>query len=376
MVPHLFGVIGSDRCVTMAEAESAAEGHPLTATAWDIYDRHFRCFTGATIDPQFHYLSHPATRTGAVRVDADETVMIVDAGPSLLDQIDVLFGVSEHVRIFASLRGAKVLLGRGIVPDLVLLDHRAALDAQVLARCPLVAAGWRTPPALASSVAPAALFVPSAQPAWGLWAAMAAALAVDAGASTVALLGVDAGTAAAPDPLEAPLQALLELLARLVSAATFDCGVGGAITRGWTPMRLHDIGGARVGTRLETDVYLAPHREQRLRDARAALAELAPLVDRATALETLALRARSHRGRWTHALEAGIDEIMDWHRDSRIRVLLQESIGAAFLPRLWRIGIARGLGARLWRPLLLATHELTAQARALSSHVAEEEAAA
>ena len=387
MVPEILRVIGSDRCLTAADAESASEAHPLTAIVWDVYATHFRCFTGATLDPQFHYLSHPATRTGAVRVDADETVVVVGTGPSLQSQIDALARARDHLRIFTSPRGAEALLGHGIVPDLVLIEHQTALDAHhsarhlgdcgvpVLARCPLVAADWRTPPALVSSAAPAALFVPSRLPTWGLWPATAAALAVDAGASKVALLGIDLGTATVPDPAHAPLKAVLELLAQLVSAATFDCGAGGVPKRGWAPSLLEEIGGVRVWGPPETEVYLAPHRTQRLRDARAALTELAPILERAATLETLALKARSHRGRWTPALEAGVDETMRWRHDPRVRTLLQESLGVSFLPRLWRIGIDHAIGAALWRPLLLAMHELMAQADALSSEAAAEQAA-
>ncbi|MBI2188337.1 MAG: DUF115 domain-containing protein [Acidobacteria bacterium] len=387
MVPEIFRVIGSDRCLTAAEAASAAEAHPLTATAWDVYAQLFRCFTGSTLDPQFHYLSHPATRTGAVRLNADEAVVIVGTGPSLPSQIDALVRARDHLRLFTSLRGAEALLGHGIVPDLVLIEHRTALDAHdsarqladcsepVLARCPLVAADWRTPPALLASVAPAALFVPSRLPTWGLWPATAAALAVDAGASAVALLGIDLGTPTAPDPAHAPLKAVLELLAQLVPAATYDCGAGGVPKRGWAQMQLEEIAGARVWARLETEMYLAPHRAQRLRNARAARAELVPILERAASLETLALKARALRGRWAPALEAGIDEIMSWRDDARVRILLQESLGVSFLPRFWRIGIAPSVGAALWRPLLLATHEMMAQAGALSSELAAEQAA-
>jgi hypothetical protein len=66
---------------------------------------------------------------------------------------------------------------------------------------------------------------------------------------------------------------------------------------------------------------------------------------------------------------------MGWRQDPRVRVLLQECLGVSFLPRFWRIGINRSLGEALWRPLLLATHELTAQADALTSTVAAERAA-
>jgi len=386
MIPDVFRVIGSDRCLTAADAEAAGGAHPLTASLWEVYAQHFRCFTGATLDPQFQYLAHPATKTGVVRVRAGEVVLVVGTGPSLHAHIDALVRVRDHLRIVTSPRGAAALASHGIVPDLVLVEHQSAIHAHhtartfgdrglsVLARCPLVAADWRTPSALLSSVAPTDLFVPSRLPTWGLWPATAVAVALDAGASAVALLGIDFDLPTAPDPAHAPLRAVLELLAQLAAAPTFDCGAG-TFERGWAAARLDEIGGARVWGRLDTEVHPAPRQSQRLREARGALAELGPILERAAALEAFALKARSHRGRWTPALEAGVEEIMRWREDRRVRVLLQESLGVSFLPRLWRIGIARSVGGALWRPLLLATHELIGQARALSWQSAEERAA-
>lgn len=388
MVPELFRVIGSDRCLTAAEADRAAEPHPLTASAWHVYGTYFRCFTGSTLDPQYHRLTHPATRTGGLRVNADETVLVVGTGPSLPAQIETLKGMRDRVRIFTSPRGAEVLLGHGIVPDLVLVEHQTALDAHhsarhlsdvrdpVLGKCPLVAADWRTPRALVAGVGPWSLFVPSSLPTWGLWPATAAAMAINAGASRVALLGIDLGTSEEPDPAHAPLRALLELLAFLVPVTTFDCGAGSAPKRGWPETTLQEAAGAHVHTPLETQLYLAPNIEQRLREARAGLAELTPVVQRAARLRALALEARSSRRvTWTPSLEAGIEEVLSWRQDPRVRVLLQECLGVSFLPRFWRLGIDLSLGAALWRPLLLATHELTAQADALSTTVAAERAA-
>ena len=67
--------------------------------------------------------------------------------------------------------------------------------------------------------------------------------------------------------------------------------------------------------------------------------------------------------------------MMAWRDDTRARVLLQECLGVAFLPRLWRIGVDGSLGAALWRPVMLATHELVKQAHALASVTAMAKAA-
>jgi hypothetical protein len=388
MVPELFGVIGSDRCLTPADAERDAVRHPLTDAAWNVYQKHFRCFTGASLDPQFHRLHHPATRTGGITMPSDETVIVVGTGPSLTAQLDALKRNRAGLRLFTSPRGAEVLLARGIVPDLVLIEHQTALDAHhsarhlgdgrdpVLGKCPLVAADWRTPRAQLTGVGPWSLFVPSALPTWGLWPATAAALAVNAGVARIGLLGIDLGTADSPDPAHAPLRAVLELLARLVSASTFDCGAGSARKEGWTSAAVHQVTGAAVQGPIETNFYLAPDRQQRHRQAREALAELAPVIQRASRLRSLALQARSRPHHTLgSSLEAGVTEVIGWRQDPRVRALIQEALGASFLPRFWRIGIDLSLGDALWRPLLLATHELTAQADALSSAVAAARAA-
>ena len=388
MLPELVRVIGSDRCLSPEDLQRAAAAHPLASAAWDVYRTQFNGFTGSTLDPQFHRLQHPATRTGTLQVDQDETVFVVGTGPSLLPQIETLKQMRGYLRIFTSPRGAEVLMGHGIVPDLVLIEHQTAIDAHhsarhlgdarepVLGKCPLVAADWRTPRGLVTSVGAWSLFVPSSLPTWGLWPATAVAMALEAGAPRVALLGVDLGTADAPDPAHAPLRSLLELLAFLGSSATFDCGSGGARKHGWLEARIQRMEGARVHAPLETQLYLAPTIEQRVRDARAGLQELAPVVQRAARLRALAIQARgSRRATWRPSLEAGVEEIMGWRQDPRVRVLLQECLGVSFLPRFWRIGIDASLGDALWRPLLLATHELTAQADALATAVAAERAA-
>ena len=389
MLPDLFRVIGSDRCLTPADVDRADEPHPLVAPAWEVYRTHFGGFTGSTLDPQFHRLQHPATRTGTLKINPDETVLVVGTGPSLLAQVETLTRERGCLRIFTSPRGADVLLAQGIIPDLVLIEHQTAIDAHhsarhlgdtrvlnALGQCPLVAADWRTPRALLAGVGAGSLFVPSSLPTWGLWPATAVAMALAGGASRVALLGIDLGTAGVPDPAHAPLRAVLELLAQLGSSATFDCGEGGAKKRGWVAATIAELSGAYVHTPIATELYLAPGIDQRMRDARAGLAELAPVLQRAARLRTLAIEARaSKRATWTPSLQAGIDEVMGWRQDPRVRLLLQECLGVAFLPRFWRIGVDTSLGEALWRPLLLATHELTSQAQALSTCAATERAA-
>jgi hypothetical protein len=375
-LPRFFHLIGSDRFLTPAEIEHAVGPHPLLSSAWDVYRHQFATFTGATLDPLFHRLPHPARRTGSLHLDPGTTVVVAGIGPSLRPNLTALQRIRGQVQIFTSLRGAEVLLPHGIVPDLVVVEHQTALDAhhsarhladrpdEVLGACPLIAADWRTPAALLRGVSNDALFVPEPLPTWGLWPATAAALAVEAGASRVALLGVDLGTAAEPDPAHQPLAALLASIARLAPVITLDCGAGGATKRGWLKASIEDAAGA-AGRGCQLHTYQATSIQQRFEEARANLERHHDIVERARGLLALAGDVRGgNLARIAH-LEAGTTEIMAWKDDTRIRVFAQECLGLSFLPRLWRSGIDPSLGHALWRPLMLATHEFVRQADAL-----------
>jgi hypothetical protein len=382
MLPHFFHLISSDRYLTAVDVEQAAEVHPLTGSAWEVYDTHFHGFTGATIDPLFHRLAHPATRFGALRLDAGTAVVVVGNGPSLHTQIEALERLQGRVRIFTSPRGAETLLGYGLVPDLVVIEHQTALDAHhsarhlgdcahpVLAACPLVAADWRTPAALLAGVRDGSLFVPSPLPTWGLWPATAVAMAIEAGAARVALLGIDLGTEGQPDPAHAPLAGVLGLLARISTIVALDCSVGGAPKRGWLKASVAEAAGLTVRGTCETTLHQAPSASDRLAVATLELRELAPLVDRARALLAMATAARAGRPADAPALEAGVTEMLSWRDDPRTRLLVQECLGASFVPRLWRIGVDLSLGPALWRPLMLGLHELVGQVDALSVRIA------
>ena len=381
MLPHFFHLVGSDRYLTAREVERAAEVHPLTASAWEIYAAQFDGFTGATIDPLFHRLAHPARRSGALRLDAATAVVVVGNGPSLHAQIDALTALQGRVRIFTSPRGAEALLGYGVVPDLVVIEHQTALDAHhsarhlgdcaraVLASCPLVAADWRTPAALLEGIPAEALFVPSPLPSWGLWPATAVAMAIEAGAGRVALLGVDLGTEERPDPVHAPLAALLGLLARISTVVALDCGAGGAPKRGWLKASVAEAAGAAVRGICETTLYQAPSAGERVAAADGELRVLAPLVERARELLAVATAARDGIGSAQSSLEDAATEMLAWREDPGMRLLVQECLGASFVPRLWRIGVDLSLGHALWRPLVLGTHELVRQADALAAEI-------
>ena len=378
MLPRFFHLVGSDRHLTAASVEHAVGPHPLIPAAWDVYKGQFQEFTGASLDPLFHRLTHPATRCGWLRLDLGTSVVIAGTGPSLRPNIAALKRLHGHVRIFTSPRGAEALLPHGIVPDLVFIEHQTALDAhhsarhlgdstqETLAACPLIAADWRTPAALLRGIAADALFVPEPLPTWGLWIATLVAMAIDAGASRVALVGVDLGTAETPDPVHLPLAALLALLARLSPVVALDCGAGGATKRGWLKASIDEAAGKPVTGSCDLQLHPVPPFAQRFAEAREALERMAPVVDRARALLALASEVRGGNSAAAAALPAAAAEITAWREDAGIRLFAQECLGLGFLPRLWRIGIDPSLGDALWRPLMLATHEMARQADALA----------
>ena len=386
MLPRFFELIGSDRFLTPAEVQHATEPHPLLSAAWDIYRQQFGAFTGAAIDPLFHRLSHPATRCGVVGLGNGTSVVIVGTGPSLEPNLDALKRLKGRVRIFTSPRGAEALLPHGIVPDLVLVEHQTALDThhsarhladavrEVLPACPLIAADWRTSAALLRGVSPDVLFVPEPLPTWGLWPATAAAMAIDAGASRIALLGIDLGTATRPDPAQAPLTALLGLLARLAPIVALDCGAG-APKRGWVRVSLAEAAGEPVAGICDVHAVAAPRKAVRADQGRAALAAHAAVVDEARHLMEFAGLARSGKRVPAALLRAGAAALMDWRNDAGVRRFAQETLGLSFLPRLWRVQIDLSLGDALWRPVMLATHELVRQAEALDAATQIERAA-
>jgi hypothetical protein len=378
MLPHFFRLIGSDRFLTMAHAEQALEPHPLLPVAWATYREHFQEFTGAALDPLFHRLTHPAPRVATLELETDAPVMVVGTGPSLRPNIAGLKRLRGRVRIVTSPRGAEALLPHGIVPDVVLVEHQTALDAHhsarhlgdcaqnVLTSCPLVAADWRTPSVLLAGVPDQSLFVPAPLPTWGLWPATAVALAVDAGVARIALLGVDLGSTDSPDPAHAPLAAVLALLARLAPIAALDCGAGGATKRGWVKASIDEAAGTVVTGRCGLRAGVAPSMDERRGDALARLDRHANIVERARALLASAAAAADGSPVAVSRLEEGALEMMAWRDDADVCVFAQEGLGLSFLPRLWRLGLDASLGPSLWRPLMLATHELVRQAEALA----------
>lgn len=386
MLPPHLPAIGSDRFLCEEELADAVPAHPALASAWQLYQDAFDGYCETRLDAQWHRLTHPARWTGRVTVEPAASVVVFGTGPSAHQALPALAAVRDHVVVITSPRGAELLARHQLAADLVLVEHQTALDAHHSARSVAdgvgrlaatsawVAADWRTPAALLAGVPSDRLFVPEPLPTWGLWPATAVMLALDGGASRVALLGVDLGSPDRLDPTYAALARLLTLIARASGVMTADCGAHGATKRGWdrTALEAFVSGSARAGA-LDVRRRPAPTIAARRSEARHALDRLSRVVVRSHAALRLALAARdghAHVGE----LETVASELMAWRDDRSTRVLVQGSLGVSFLPRLWRLGLDDRLGPHLWRPLALAAHELVAQADRLDAHCREQAA--
>lgn len=139
-----------------------------------------------------------------------------------------------------------------------------------------------------------------------------------------------------------------------------DCGVGGAPKPGWTAASVGACAADRPRARLMVRREPAPSCARRHAAAVEAAHRLSPCIARARHMLRAALAARA--GRPVPELAAAAAELLSWGDDPQRRIDLQQSMGLTFLPRLWRTGIALTLGAAIWRPVMLATHELAGQA--------------
>jgi len=377
MLPAFFQAIGTDRYLSSEELRAAVGEHPQTWNGWSLYRTSFDGFCETRLDPQCHRLEHPARTAGQLESMRGEPVIVFGTGPSAFAALTTLARMRDRIRIFTSPRGAEVLAAHGLVPDLVIVEHRTALDAHHSARHlrdsrvdplrlgPLVAAEWRTPRALIAGVPPDRLLVPDPLPTWGLWPATAVALAGQAGAARIGLLGIDLGTVLQPDPAFVPLARLLGLLSDLVAADTLDCGAAGSRKHGWTVESLGVMAAAGPLGRLKVHRMPAPSIDERISAMREMLGHVSPIVERTRDILALGLRARG--GGTVKGLETMASEMLSWSADVEVRISLQEGLGLSFLPRLWRTGVDLSLGRSLWRPVVLAAHELVGQAQRLDA---------
>ena len=374
----LLARIGRDHAIDQDElVPLAAAGRAALPRMWAAYERHWRGFCGSRIDPQFCHLDHPAQLTGSVRAANGAPVVVVGTGPSLTPLLPDLRRLRSGLYVFTSPRGADALAVAGIVPDLVLVEHQTALDAQFSVRdqshrrsqaiAPLVAADARTPAALLQGVPADRLFVPDPLPTWGLWPATAVCLGLLSGARSVALLGIDLGSRDRPDPLQAPLRDLLGLLALHTTAACVDVGGGGAAKPHWRGATLDALATGGAVPPLQLEARARPSAAARHAHTLAAWQRTASLAAEASATLDAACHVRdgdtSSRGR--ARLMDGFNRLLSAGAAVGARIDVQDALGASFLPRFWRTAPDPAIGAQLWRPAALASHEVVHQHRAL-----------
>jgi len=373
-VLEVFERIGRDHALASDALPDALHDTAALPRLWALYEKHWRRFCGARLDPQFSRLTHPARLSGAVLAPDHAPIVVVGTGPSLRLAMPVLRQVRDAVHLFTSPRGADALAEAGLTPDLVVVEHQTALDAHfsardlshrqsdALSRVPFVAADARTPAALLSGLDLDRLFVPDPLPTWGLWPATSVALALAAGARSVALLGIDLGTADRPDPSQVPLQSLLEMLAAHAGVPCLDTSDGGAAKKHWVPTPLALLAGP---TRQPLALQSRPWTSAAVRYAAASAAwqRTLPIVEDAAGTVSAACAVREGDGsaNMRSKLQGGFEALMAAGQSPSTRQDLQDGLGISFLPRYWRRAPDLWIGARLWRPAALAAHELLHQ---------------
>jgi Glycosyl transferase family 2 len=365
----LYRAIGDDRYVTPGELppESGDTGRAL----WEVYDRHFGRFTGAGLDPGFTRFVRTDVPFGLPRFPAGSPVVVAGGGPGLDAAAADLRAVRGRVLVVTDPAGAAALQRHALTADLVLVERQpGGREDAPLSESPLL--GSRAALLIEPS-APLAAFERSAGirrlardlPSWGVWPATAVAVALRGGATRLITLGLD-GTADGDE--RARTDALLSALA-VHSAA--DClevtpqqGRAGWWPASWpnvvpidapgsAALSWHDLGGTSL-LRAEAE-----------RD----LLFLAPLLPHAREALALARRARGGEAVSSRDLCRAIEMLLVWGADPSIRWALQRALGLTFLPRLWRTGVSMASPQRLWRPLVLALHELVEQADRFESRL-------
>jgi hypothetical protein len=364
----LYRAIGDDRYVTPGELppEAGDTGRAL----WEVYDRHFGRFTGAGLDPGFTRFVRGDVPFGQPSFPPRTPVFVAGPGPGLAAAADELRAVRGRVLVLSCPAGAAALQRLGLAADLVVLEREPAGRPEPAAT-DLVALGPRT----ALLVDPSAALAPFERtagtrrlardlPSWGLWPATVAAVALRGGATRLVTVGLDGADA----DERARTDALLSALAGHGEAECFE--VGSQVTRaGWWPtswpnvvpadapataaLSWHDVGGPGL-LRAEAE-----------RD----LLFLAPLLPHAREALALARRARAGEAIPGRDLTRAVEMLLVWGADPSIRWALQRALGLTFLPRLWRTGVSMAAAERLWRPLVLALHEMVEQADRFESRL-------
>jgi hypothetical protein len=361
----LYVAMGGDRYV--AHSEAALEATPHGRRVWEVYDRHFGRFTGASLDPLFRRLRHGDRRLSLPRFDAGSAVLVVGDGVLDAARLRVLVQRRDRLIIATTASGEASLRDHGVHADLVLIEPQADDPAS-----PSVSLDPRTA-YLVSRSAPIpagaavdAVHIAPALPTWGLAPATLVALALEGGAAAVVVTGLASAPGSVATPTEGPdaaLRALLDLLALHAPGclALFDdeplsrsSAPASGWARGWTSEDLALAAPARL-TWIDRGTTASL-----VEEARADLARVAPIVRDAGRALDAALSVRDGRAPDRSVLRA-VETVLAWGADPCLRWSLQQGLGLGFLPRLWRSGISMDPATRQWRPVVLALQELIEQ---------------
>jgi hypothetical protein len=365
----LYRAIGDDRYVTPGELppESGDAGRAL----WEVYDRHFGRFTGAGLDPAFARFVRADVPFGQPRFSPGWPVIVAGGGPGLDAAAADLRAVRPRVLVVSDPAGAAELERHGLTPDLVLVERGPGGRNDVpCGETPLL--GSRAALLIEPS-APLAAFERGAGvrrlardlPSWGVWPATAVAVALRGGATRLVTVGLG-GTVDADE--RARTDALLSALALHCSAECLEVAPPSG-RAGWWPVSWPNVvpvdapGSAALTWQDAGDTTLL--RAEAERD----LLFLAPLLPHAREALTLARRARAGEAVSSRDLCRAIEMLLVWGADPSIRWALHRALGLTFLPRLWRTGVSMAAPQRLWRPLVLALHELLEQADRFESRL-------
>jgi hypothetical protein len=352
----LYTAVGRDRYVVHSEA--GLDSTPHGRRIWDVYDRHFGRFTGVGLDPQFTRLRHAGRRFSLPRFEAGVRVMAVGCATLDPELGAALAAERDGVVVMATPAGAVALASCRLHADIVVVEphddgarwDEGPLDPRTT---------WLVDRAIDTSAVTTGVpvRVAPALPSWGSPLATVVALALDAGATAVGIVGASG---------ETPLRALLDLLAVQAPGRLALVDQRGPAelspAAGWTRWAAGD-----EHTPAPTVIWDDHGSGARLIDeARADLALLTPLLPDARAALDAALAARDGQAS-SRAVLRGVEMLLAWGADPCVRWSVQHGLGLAFLPRLWRSGISLDPSTRPWRPLVLGLHELIDQTARLSA---------
>jgi hypothetical protein len=366
---ELYRAIGDDRYVTPGELppESGDAGRAL----WEVYDRHFGRFTGAGLDPAFSRFVRTDVPFGQPRFPAAAPVIVAGGGPGLDAVAANLRGVRGRVLIVTDPIGAIALQRQSITPDLVLVEREPGGREDAPGTEPLML-GSRAALLIEPS-APIAAFERSAVtrrlardlPSWGVWPATAVAVALRGGATRLVTLGLD-GTTDSDE--RARTDALLSALAVHAAAECLEIGAPSG-RAGWWPVSWLNVVPADAPPQPSLAWQDLGGTELLRAEAERDLLFLAPLLPHARAALALARGARAGEAVGGRDLCRAVEMLLIWGADPSIRWALQRALGLTFLPRLWRTGVSMASAQRLWRPIVLALHELVEQADRFESRL-------